>query len=79
MAGESAPRRHAKLDYRSRVGRPKLRPQLSQKIDTTELDEVPIVIREPVMCQPVLNDFAGANQRRGLFTNIMHGGRSFRQ
>jgi hypothetical protein len=77
MAGMNQNRGSCKIDGLSRVARPKLRPQLSQKIDTTELDEVPIVICEPLICQPIVNGFANVNQRLGLFTNILHVGAPF--
>ena len=67
-----------KIDNLSRAGRPKLRPQLTQQIDTIELDELPIVMREPLVCQPSVNGFAGPDEIRGLCTNIKHGGLSLR-
>ena len=63
-----------KIDNLSRVGRPKLRPQLTQKLDTTKRDEVPIVMRQSLVYQPSLNDFAGADEGRSLCRNIKHGG-----
>jgi hypothetical protein len=52
------------------------RPQLAQKVDTTEFDEVLIVRRERPQCQSSVKGFAGANEIRSLFANIKHGGLS---
>jgi hypothetical protein len=49
-------------------------PQLPQQLNTAELDAVSIVRRELLVCQPNVNGFAGADEIRGLFTNIKHGG-----
>ena len=67
-----------KIDNLSHAGRPKLRPQLTHQIETTELDEVPIVMGEALIAQPSVNGFAGVDEILGLFTNIMHGGLSLR-
>jgi hypothetical protein len=61
-------------DTLSQAGRPKIRLQLTHKIETTELDEIPIVMREPLRRQPSVNRFADVYESLGLFTNIKHGG-----
>ena len=63
-----------KIDTLSRAGRPNLLLQLTQKIETTGFDEIPIVMREPVRRQPSENRFAEVYESLGLFTNIKHGG-----
>ena len=50
------------------------RPQLAQQLTTAELDEVSIVRGERLACHPSVNGFAGADEIRGLLTNIKHGG-----
>ena len=61
-------------DTLSQAGRPKIQLQLTHKIETTELDEIPIVMGEPLIGQPSVNGFAGVDEILGLFTNIKHGG-----
>jgi hypothetical protein len=63
-----------KIDALSQAGRQKIRLQLTHKIETTELDEIPIVMREPLRRQPSVNRFADVYESLGLFTNIKHGG-----
>ena len=67
-----------KIDKLSYAGLSKLRPQLTHKIETPELDGGPIVIGEALTGQPSVNGFAGVDEILGLFTNIMHGGLSLR-
>lgn len=50
------------------------RPQFTQQLTPAELDEVQIVRGERFACHPNVNGFAGANEIRGLFTNIKHDG-----
>jgi len=54
------------------------RRQFTQKITAAELDKVSIVRGEWPSSQQAVNGFAGANEIRGLFTNLRHGGFSLR-
>jgi hypothetical protein len=63
-----------KINTLLQAGCPKIRLQLTHKIETSELDEIPIVMREPLRRQPSVNRFADVYESLGLFTNIKHGG-----
>ena len=56
------------------------RRQFTQKITAAELDKVSFVRGEcaPVVQQGV-NGFAGADEIRGFFTNITHGGTPYEE
>jgi hypothetical protein len=55
-----------------------VRPQLAQKVDTTEFDDVTIITLERLVRQQVVNGFAGADEIRGFLSSWKHGGFSLR-
>jgi hypothetical protein len=59
-----------KIDTLLQAGCPKIRLQLTHKIETSELDEIPIVMREPLRRQPSVNRFADVDESLGLFTHV---------
>ena len=51
-----------------------VRPQFTQELNGTDLDDVSIVIREWSLYQQAVYGFAGADENLGLFADSKHGG-----
>ena len=55
-----------------------VRPQLAQKVDTTEFNDVTIISLEWLVRQQVVNGFAGTDEIRGFLSSWKHSAFSLR-
>ena len=53
------------------------RPQFTQELNGTDLDDIAIFRREGSLCQQAVDGLAGADEPLGLFADIRHGRLSY--